>query len=345
MTSRHRTLKVDASLLAGSIDEIARTAAAAESVGFDGIQTAEAAHDPFLPLLAAAEHSKRLDLATSIAVAFPRSPMITAYTAWDLQRYSKGRFILGLGTQVRGHNIRRFSIPWDKPGPRLREVILSLRAIWDCWQNGTPLDFEGEYYRFSLMTPFFNPGPQSDPHVPIYIAGVNRYICKLAGELCDGFFVHPLHSVRYVDEIVKPLIAAGAERAGRNAEDCKLSASCFVVAGGNPQELANAAEAIKQQIAFYASTPAYAPVFAAHGWEQTATELTELSRQGRWGDMGTLISDEMLAEFAVVGRREDIAARLREKYHGRVDRVSPYLPFSADTDPDWWRDLTRTLHA
>jgi probable F420-dependent oxidoreductase len=329
--------------MAGSIADIQRTAERAEELGFSGLMTAEAQHEPFLPLMIAAEHTRRVDLLTGIAVAFPRSPMITAYTAWDLQSYSNGRFLLGLGTQVKGHNERRFSIPWDRPVPRLRDLVRSLRAIWECWQNGTKLDYQGEFYRFDLMTPFFSPGPQPHPTIPIYVAGVNRSICRLAGELCDGFHVHPLHTPKYVREVVKPLIAEGARKALRSASDVKLVSSCFVVAGDNDAQLEAAGDVIKQQIAFYASTRTYAPVLETHGWGDLSPRLNELSRAGRWGDMASLITDEMLAEFAVIGPRDKIGELLRSKYEGLLDRISAYLPFIPGEDDDWWSDVVRKV--
>jgi len=331
--------------MAGSISEIAATAARAETLGFSGLLSAETAHDPFLPLMIAAEHTKQLDLATSIAVAFPRSPMITAYIAWDLHRYSKGRFSLGLGTQVKGHNEKRFNVTWDRPGPRLRDLILALRAIWDCWQNGTPLRYVGEFYQFSLMTPFFNPGPQPNTPVPIYIAGVNPYICSLAGELCDGFFIHPLHTPKYLNEVVKPLIAKGAVEAGRSPKDCVLAAPAFVVTGDSDEQIDNARAAVKQQIAFYASTPAYRSVLEMHGWGDLGPRLTTLSKDGDWGNMADLVSDEMLEEFAVIGARDQVAGLLRRKYSGLVNRISLYLPFTAGTDEDWWQEVVRSVQS
>jgi len=338
-------LAIDTALMAGRIEDIARTAARAEEIGFRGLMTAEAQHEPYLPLMIAAEHTRGVDLLTGIAVAFPRSPMITAYTAWDLQRYANGRFILGLGTQVKGHNERRFSVPWDRPVARLRDVILALRAVWSCWQNGTRLDYQGEFYRFDLMTPFFSPGPQEHPTIPIYIAGVNRQICRLAGELCEGFHVHPLHTRKYVNEVVKPWIAEGASKAGRSPADVKLVSSCFVVTGDSDEEIENAGDLIKQQISFYASTRTYAPVLEAHGWGDVSPKLNELSRKGRWGDMGALITDDMLAEFAVIGRRDRIGDLLKAKYEGLLDRISLYLPYSPGSDEDWWTDIVRKVSA
>ena len=338
-------LAIDTGLLAGQIDEIAETARRAERLGFSGLMTAEAQHEPYLPLMIAAEHTRRMNLLTGIAVAFPRSPMITAYTAWDLQRYSQGRFLLGLGTQVKGHNERRFSTAWDRPVARLRELILALRAIWKCWQDGSKLDFQGSFYRFDLMTPFFSPGPQEHAHVPIYIAGVNRQICRLAGELCDGFHVHPLHTLKYIRESVRPWIAEGAMKAGRRASDVKLVSACFVVTGDDDAEIAASAAFMKQQIAFYASTRTYAPVLAQHGWEDLSPRLHELSRQGRWGDMGGLITDEMLSEFAVVAARDKVGGFLKRKYEGVLDRISLYLPYTPGRDDDWWADVVAKVLA
>ncbi len=338
-------LKIDTTLLQTTIEDMAATARRAEEIGFDGLVTAEAAHEPFLPLMIAAEHTTRTELLTGIAVAFPRSPMITAYTAWDLSRYSRGRFILGLGTQVKGHNERRFGVPWDRPGPRLRDLILALRAIWRCWQTGGQLDYRGEFYRFDLMTPFFNPGPNERPDVPIYIAGVNPYMCRLAGELCDGFHVHPLHTKRYLDEVVRPLIAQGAQRAGRDPREVKLASACFVVTGKNDEELELAAASVRQQIAFYASTRTYRAVLETHGWGDLTPRLNELSRQGRWDAMGSLITDEMLAEFAVIGPKDRIGDLLIEKYRGRLDRICLYMPFRPGNDEDWWQEIVRKVRA
>ncbi|TFH19867.1 MAG: TIGR03617 family F420-dependent LLM class oxidoreductase [Myxococcales bacterium] len=334
---------VDTTLTGGSIERMAESARRAEELGFAGLVTAEASHEPYLPLMIAAEHTRELSLLTGIAVAFPRSPMITAHTAWDLQRYSRGRFLLGLGTQVKGHNERRFSGPWGRPGPRLRELIVAMRAIWDCWQNGTPLDHRGEFYRFDLMTPFFSPGPLTCPPPEVWIAGVNRYMCRLAGELCNGFHVHPMHTVRYVNEFVRPLIAEGAASAGRDPADVSLASACFVVTGSNDEEMARAAALVKQQISFYASTRSYRPILELHGWEEISPRLNELSRQGRWDAMGDLITDEMLAEFAVIGRREDIGALLHEKYDRVLDRIALYTAFTPGEDDDWWQDIVRTV--
>src|SRR5919109_3326772 len=263
-------MKLDASLgtegkYLRSIDDIAR---AAEALGFAGLWTSETKHDAFLPLAIAANETERIELGTSVAIAFSRSPMEMAQTAWDLQDLSGGRFILGLGTQVKAHIKRRFSMPWDRPVARLREYIGALRAIWGSFQTEGSLSFEGEFYRHTLMTPFFNPGPIEHPEIPIYIAGVNTRLAALAGELCDGFHVHPFHSPEYVRRTVKPAIAEGAQKEGRGPEEVELATSVFVVTGESNEEIGEQRERIRTQISFYASTPTYRTVLEAHGWEE-----------------------------------------------------------------------------
>jgi len=329
---------LDTTLAVRTHADVAAEARAAEAAGFAGIWTEETAHDPFLPLMLAATATERVSLGTAIAVAFARSPMATAQAAWDLQAASGGRFILGLGTQVRGHVERRFGVPWSAPVPRLREYLLCLRAIFACWQHDAPPSFRGEHYQFTLMTPFFNPGPLAHPWpdargevkgVPIWIAGVNEHLCRLAGELCDGFHVHPLHSTNYLQDVTLPNIERGARRTGRSLADIQRMSTAFVITGDTPDELAHARAATRQQIAFYASTPSYRPVLAIHGWGAIADELTALSRQGEWQAMADLITEEMLAAFTVEGPPGQIAPFLRRKYAGLLDRVSMYLPYTS----------------
>ena len=300
---------------------IARTAAAAEELGFDALWSSETRHDPFLPLALAAEHSSRLQLGTAVAIAFSRSPMVVAQTAWDLQDYSGGRLLLGLGTQVKPHIERRFGMPWSAPAPRLREYIGALRAIWRSFQTGAPLDHRGEHYRLSLLTPFFNPGPIEHPAIPISIAGVNQALARLAGEACDGFHVHPFHSAHYLRSVVRPAVEAGAVRAGRVLEDVELTAGVFVITGSG-RELAELRERVRSQAAFYASTPSYRAVLEAHGWSETGEQLGRLARAARWSDMPALIGDEMLGEFAVEAAPDELGAALRERYSGLLDRVA-----------------------
>ena len=278
-------MKLDTGFLSSTLDDAGPAAKAAEDMGYDALWTAETNHDPFFPLVIAAQHTKKITLGTAIAVAFPRSPMVLAQIGWDLQVHSGGRFILGLGTQVRGHNERRFGVKWEHPGPKLREMIQMIHAIWDCWQNGSRPSFQGQFYNFTLMTPFFNPGPLPYPRPPIYIAGVNEYMCRLAGELCDGFHVHPFHSIKYLDEVINPNIERGLQKAGRKRSDVALSSTVFVVAGKDRAEIEAAKAPVRQQISFYASTPAYVGVLEAHGWGEAGRKLTELSKKGAWGEM------------------------------------------------------------
>jgi probable F420-dependent oxidoreductase len=337
-------MKLDTALAAASLKDVPAAARAAEEMGFDAVWTAETGHDPYFPLVLAAEHTQRIKLGTSIAVAFPRSPMIHAMTAWDLQAMSGGRFILGLGTQVRGHNERRFGIKWESPGPRLREMIQMIRAVWDSFQNGTRPKFEGKFYNFTLMTPFFNGGPIEHPNIPIYIAGVNEYMCRLAGELCDGFHVHPFHSLEYLRGTILPNIDAGAHKAGRKRSDCKLSTSVFVIVGDSEEERTGLRGLVKQQISFYASTPAYKPVLDAHGWGDTQAKLNDKARSGDWGGMADLITDEMLNVYAVTGTWDEIAGKLKARYHGILDRLAFYVPFRAGDKAEKWRAVVRAFN-
>ncbi|MBC6937236.1 MAG: TIGR03617 family F420-dependent LLM class oxidoreductase [Chloroflexi bacterium] len=298
-----------------------------EDYGFDGLWTAETAHNPFLPLTHAAAATRRISLGTAIAVAFPRSPMVTAGIAWDLAEQSKGRFVLGLGTQVKAHITRRFSTEWNAPVPRLREYIESMRAIWNTWQNGAPLRYQGEHYKFTLMTPFFAPTPMPYADIPVYIAGVNEGLCRLAGELCQGFHVHAFHTPRYLKEVIIPAIESGLQKTGRARADIRLSCAIFVVTGSSAEEMQNHAVMAKSQIAFYASTPSYAAVMELHGWGDLAQKLNAMSREGRWSEMWQEISDDMLDEFAVVAPPDELPHKMKERYDGLLDRVGYYLPF------------------
>jgi probable F420-dependent oxidoreductase len=329
---------LDANLPPVTLHQIPALAQAAESIGFSALWSTETLHDPFLPLGLIAEHSQRLHFGTAVAVAFARSPATLAYTAWDLADSSRGRFILGLGTQVRAHIVRRFGMPWpDSPAGKLREMIGAIRALWEAWQEGGSLNFQGEHYNLNLMTPFFNPGPIDHPHVPIYIAGVNTGLCRLAGEVADGMLAHPYHSVRYLQEVVRPAVAAGAARAGRDPALIQVAVTALVATTQDEAEFA------RSQIAFYASTPSYRPVMALHGWGEVADQLRALARGGEWGEMGGLITDEMLHTFAVVAPEQELAATLRRRYAGLADRLSLYLPFSPGERDNFWRNLAAEL--
>ncbi len=314
-------MKIDTSFLPSTFDAAATVARDAEAMGFDGLWSAETSHDPFFPLVVAARETERIHLGTGVAIVFPRSPMVLANICWDLQANSGGRFMLGLGTQVKGHNQRRFSVKWVSPVKRLREVVLSLRAIWDCWQNGTKLNFEGEFYQFSLMTPFFNPGPIEHPHVPIIISGLNPLISQLAGEVCDGFFVHNFHTPKDLAETVIPNIEKGIAKAGRKRADFTLQTGAFIASGATQAEVQKAIGPVRQQISFYASTRTYKGVLDAHGWGDTCYRLNEKAAKGDWAGMAAEITDEMLDEIAVVGTYDEIAKKLSARYKGILDRI------------------------
>ncbi|MGB0502188.1 MAG: TIGR03617 family F420-dependent LLM class oxidoreductase, partial [Acidimicrobiales bacterium] len=298
-------MKVDGGLgLSPDIDKIVANAKAQEAAGYDGVWTAETSHDPFLPLVLAAEHTETLELGTSIAVAFARNPMLLANLGWDLQALSKGRFNLGLGTQIKPHITKRFSMEWSKPAARAKEMISAISAIWDTWEHGEPLQFRGEFYTHTLMTPFFTPdksdlGDFGRPN--IWLAGVGELMTRTAGEVCDGFICHGFTTEKYLREVTLPNLAEGRERAGKSMDDFMISGPFFVVSGNTEQEFDAAMAATKQQIAFYGSTPAYAKVFECHGWEDLQPRLNTLSKQGDWVGMGDLINDEVLDAFAVVG--------------------------------------------
>lgn len=312
-------MKVETALLAPTIQAYAEQARRIEDAGYDSVITPEAGHDPFLPLMVIAEHTKRLKFGTGVAIAFPRSPMVTAQIAWDLQRFSGGRFLLGMGTQVKGHNERRYSTPWPSPpGPRLREYILCMKAIFKTFQTGARPEFKGKYYEFSLISPFFNPGPNDEGHVPIYISAVNKYNCRLVGELCDGIRMHGFNTPKYTREVIIPAIAEGAQKAGRNLSDIDIVGGSFVITGKNAEEVEKAKAPVRQQLAFYASTRVYHPVLEVHGWQEVGQQLFRLSMEGKWQEMGALVTDEMLDEFAIIGTYDQVVPKIRERYQGVV---------------------------
>ncbi|HRE03364.1 MAG TPA: LLM class F420-dependent oxidoreductase, partial [Ilumatobacteraceae bacterium] len=309
-----------------------------------GAWTAETAHDPFFPHVLAAEHTSTIELGTSIAVAFARNPMTLANIGWDLQTYSKGRFILGLGSQIKPHITKRFSMEWSHPAPRMREMIMAIRAIWDTWLNGTPLAFRGDFYQHTLMTPFFTPNPADlgDFGVPkIFLAGVGELMTEVAGEVCDGFICHGFTTERYLREVTLPALQRGRAKAGKTMEGFEIVGPSFVVTGNTEDELAKAVAGTRQQIAFYGSTPAYRPVLDMHGWGELQSELNALSKLGKWVEMGDLISDEVLNTFAVVGEPEAIAPELHTRYGDVIERISIYAPYHSD--PERWRKVFEAL--
>jgi len=336
-------MKLDIVLDADTISQIKKTATAAETMGFDAIWTPETRHDPFPQLALAAEHTQSIQVGTAIAVAFARSPMHTAYVAWDMARYSDGRFILGLGTQIKPHIERRFAMPWSHPAARLREYILALRHIWNGWQNNERLNFRGDFYKMTLMSPFFSPGPIKHPHIPIYIAGVNRRLCELAGELCDGFHVHPFHTVAYLQQRIRPWVAAGAEKAGRSVEDVTFSTTVFAIVGDSEKERAMRRQQVRMQIAFYASTPSYRPVLAQRGWGGISEKLGTMAVRKQWAEMPALISDEMVDAFALTGAWEEIGPAIKARYGDLLQRATLYIPFVPGEHDDGWRRLLASV--
>jgi len=322
-------MKVDGGI--GGFDNAAQLAKLQEDQGVDGLWSAETGHDPFFPLLLAAQATERVELGTGIAVAFARSPMTTAMQANDLQLASKGRFILGLGSQIKPHIEKRFSMPWSHPAPRMREFVLAMRAIWDNWNDGTKLDFQGEFYRHTLMTPFFSPGPNPHGAPKVFLAAVGTHMTEVAGEVCDGLLVHPFTTERYLKEVTLPAIERGLEKAGRARSDFETSYTAFVITG-NEQERAAATQAVKGQVSFYGSTPAYRGVLELHGWGDLQTELNGLSKQGKWADMANLITDDVLDAFAIQCDLDQVADKMIERFGGAVDRTGFYVPITQDAD-------------
>ena len=338
-------MKVDGGL-GTDLSKAAAHARDAEAAGYTGVWTAETAHDPFFPLLLAAEHTTTLELGTSIAVAFARNPMTLANIGWDLQSYSKGRFIMGLGSQIKPHITKRFSMEWSHPAPRMREMVLAMRAIWDCWLNGTKLEFRGEFYKHTLMTPFFAPNASdiSDYGVPrIFLAGVGELMTEVAGEVCDGFICHGFTTEKYLREVTIPALQRGRAKAGKTFDDFEIIGPSFVVTGSDEAQLAAASAGTRQQIAFYGSTPAYRPVLELHGWGGLQDQLNTLSKQGKWVEMGDAITDEILNTFAIVGEPEAIAPELHRRYGDVIQRISFYAPYSSE--PARWDKVLAAVKA
>jgi probable F420-dependent oxidoreductase len=335
-------MKIDGGIW-GGLDKAGPAAAQQEARGYDGIWVPETSHDPFLPLVLAAEHTERLDLATGIVVAFARNPMTLAQVSWDLQAASQGRFILGLGSQIKPHITKRFSMPWSSPAARMREMILAIRAIWESWNQGTKLDFRGDFYSHTLMTPFFNPGPNPHGDARIFLAGVGELMTQVAGEVADGFLCHGFTTRQYLDEVTLPNLAKGRAKAGKSMDGFQLAGPMFVVTGRDEAEMVEAAKGVKGQIAFYGSTPAYRPVLELHGWGDLQEELNRLSKEGRWAAMGDLIDDDMLATFAVVAPIDRVAGALKDRWGDVLDRLSFYAPY--DTGRAQWDEVIADLKA
>ncbi len=308
---------------------IAACARRLEEAGYDGAWCAETGRDPFIPLAVAADATDRMELATGIAVAFARSQMTLAMSANDLQQLSRGRFILGLGSQIKPHITKRYSMPWSHPAPRMRELILAIRAIWKTWETGTPLDFRGDFYTHTLMTPFFDPGPNPYGNPKIMLGAVGTHMAEVAGEVGDGLLVHPFTTARYLREVSIPALERGAAKTGKTRRDLVVALPGFVVTGSTEEEMSASARAARSQLAFYASTPAYRPVLELHGWGELQAELHARSRRGEWDTMGELIDDQVLQTFAVVAPLDRAPEAVLERWGGLVDRFSFYAALPA----------------
>jgi len=314
-------MKLDAGI-ASNLKGAAASAAKLEQQGYDGALSFETSHDPFFPLVSAAEKTSQIELITSIAVAFSRTPMLLANIGHDLNSLSEGRFIMGLGSQIRPHITKRFSMPWSEPANRMREFISAMRAIWACWHNGEPLDFRGDFYTHSLMTPMFTPEDNQYGAPKVFLAAVGPLMTQVAGEVADGVIIHSFSTRKYIEEVTLPAIEKGLAKAGRDRSDFEVSYPCFVVTGNTEEEFLATKTAVTKQIAFYGSTPAYRPVLEVHGWGDLQYELNKMSKQGLWDEMGTMITDEILDEFAVVGETDEAVDKFKQRFDGLVDRTA-----------------------
>jgi len=335
-------MKIDGPFYA-RLDSAASEARRLAGIGYDGVYSLEGSWDPFLPLVMATEHAPELDIATGIAVAFPRNPMHLAFQAWDLQKFSKGKFLLGIGSQVKAHIEKRFGVEFDPPAKRMREYILALKAIFDCWQNGTKLNFQGEYFRHTLMTPMFNPGPLDCKPPPILLGALGPRMTEVAGEVADGLIVHPFNSMPFLTDHALPAVHRGLNRSGRARADFILQINAIVITGDTEEACAAATASVRSLLGFYASTPAYRPPMDAVGYGELQPELNRLSKEGRWDELGSCIDQTFLDAFATSGRPEEIAGKLWSKYGAHVDRLAIYAPYAA---PDtMWSSIIAELKA
>ena len=339
-------MKVDAPLRELPLEQVGDEAKRLEGLGFDGLWTFETKRDPFLPLVAAALATDRMNLGTNIAVAFARSPYSMALTAWDLQRASHGRLLLGVGTQVKAHIERRFSMPFEHPAARVTDFIHCMRAIWNTFQTGERPHYDGRFYRFKLLNDFFNPGPIEHPDIQIYLAGVNPRMARAAGEAADGFSIHPMHSPAYLRDVVRPAIDEGARTCGKSVSDLVLVADTFVVRGSDERQRAKSEAAVRQQVAFYASTPSYRRFLEYHGHFDTGKQLSALMREGRLAEMPRLVSDDLMSAVAVSEADGDVAALIRERYAGDlIQRFGLYDSVTTGQGEERWRAFVAAVQA
>ncbi len=335
-------MQVEAFVPLGTWKNVAANARAAEDNGYDILLSSEIAHDPFAPLVIAAMNTSRITIGTNIAVAFPRSPMVVANTAWDLHANSGGRFFLGLGSQVKGHNERRFSVPWSAPVPRLREYIQALRAIWRCWEKQEPLDFQGEHYRFTLMTPEFAPEPTGLPPIPVAVAAVREPMIRMAGRICNGVKLHGFATRKYLEEIAMPALRAGMAQAGTARENFHVSGGGFIATGANREEVDKQLETIRYRVAFYGATRTYHAVFEPHGWQDLGMKLHEMSKKGQWDAMAKQVPDDVLHAFAAIGTYAELKAAIESRFGGLTDSL--LMGFPPGTKAGVQREVVQEMH-
>ncbi len=338
-------MKIDTLMPALEPSSVGKRAREIEAAGYDCAWTFEATNDPFFPLAFAAAATTRIEIGTNIAVAFARTPFSMAQTAWDLQKYSAGRLRLGLGTQVRAHIERRFSADFDNPAARVTDYIRCVRAIWDTFQNDTRPNYEGPFYHFKMINPFFNPGPIEYPNIPIYLAGVNPRMCRAAGEIADGFHVHPMHSVSYLNDVVRPALDEGARKRGKSVSDLEIYAPVFVITGDTPSECTAMETDVRKQIAFYGSTPSYGALLQHHGFGDLGKRLNSLMRAGKLDEMASSLPDRLIEEVAIICPPEEVGSRLRGRYDGVLDRVSLYMAMGSNISFNRWDELIAAIHA
>ena len=322
--------------------EAAPAARAAEDAGFDAVMTVELGHDVFTPLAIAALETTRVELTPSIAVAFPRSPTVLAHQAWDLHANSNGRFVLGLGSQVKGHNERRFGIPWTAPAPRLKDYVRALRAIWQCWETRGKLNYQGTHYKLTLMTPDFSPEPTGLPMVPITISAVGEAMLRVAGEVCDGVRLHPICSRKYLEQVCLPQIQEGLRRGNRARENFDINGGGFVATGANDEAVAKAMAEVRRRVGFYGSTRSYLPILALHGLEDLGLKLHRMSVEGKWADMAKEVSDDTVRIFAACGTYETISAEINSRFGGVADSID--LHFPAGTPAGLQKEIVADIH-
>lgn len=336
------TMKIDGPFYA-MMENAAEEAKRLSDIGYDGVYTLEGSWDPFYPLVLASEHAPELDIATGIAVAFPRNPSHIAYQAWDLQRFSKGRFLLGIGSQIKPHIEKRFGVEFSPPAARMREYIQAVKAFFDCWQNDTPLDFRGKYYTHTLMTPMFHAGKNTYGPPPILLGALGPKMTQVAGEVADGLIVHPFNTMAFLEQQAMPAVMRGLEQEGRSRSDFIMQINAIVITGETDEQFKAAEDSVKSLLGFYSSTPAYKPPMDSVGYGDLQPRLNALSKEGKWDELATYINDEFVDAFTTRGKPDEIAGKLKEKYGDYADRLSIYAPYAAPDD--MWKQIIAELKA